>query len=116
MAKKQESYIEFVQVPPVAGEKRKTKIWQVRAKEDGAFLGEVRWFGRWRGYSYFPYNDTIYEHRCLRDIAEFVESKSKAHRKGWGKKKQQPPSAWERLSDEGREVLLGQQKAGDEGC
>ena len=93
----QESYIEFVENDPG---KRKTKIWQVRSKEEGYFLGEVRWFGRWRGYEFYPYTDTIYEQRCLRGIAEFVESKSKAHRKGWRRKGQQPKSAWDRLTDE----------------
>jgi len=64
----------------------KTLIWEVLTKDGGKdpgggeLLGEVKWFGRWRGYAFFPLRDTIYEHRCLRDIADFVETQTKAHR------------------------------------
>ena len=70
-----ETYILMVQI----GDTGKTKVWAVEAKEDGAKLGEVRWFGRWRGYAFFPIN-AIFEHRCLRDIADFVEGQTKEHR------------------------------------
>jgi hypothetical protein len=40
-------------------------------------LGEVKWYGRWRCYAYFPVNDTLYEKTCLRDIANFCEKKTR---------------------------------------
>lgn len=54
--------------------------WAVLAKEGGDALGEVKWFGRWRGYAFYPLLDTVYEQDCLRDIAGFIEEQTKAHR------------------------------------
>jgi len=46
----------------------------------GASLGEVRWFGRWRCYAFYPFAGTIYERKCLRDIADFCEKETQRHR------------------------------------
>ncbi len=65
--------------------KGKTLVWEVRTNDSekkersGMFLGEVKWFGRWRRYSFFPYVDTIYEQKCLREIASFIESRTREH-------------------------------------
>lgn len=52
----------------------KTSIWLVIAKDGDMPLGEIRWWGRWRKYAFFPNPETLYENTCLRDIAEFIES------------------------------------------
>ncbi len=75
-------WITFSEVgPSITG---KTIIWYVYSSkdEDGTNLaiGEIRWFGRWRKYAFFPDRDTIYEQDCLRDLAQFCEDKTKAHR------------------------------------
>lgn len=57
----------------------KTMVWAVLAKEDLAKLGEVKWFGRWRCYAFFPM-DAIFEQKCLREIADFIEGQTKEHR------------------------------------
>jgi|SRR5690242_6889705 len=57
----------------------KTSRWSVMAKATRAHLGEIRWFGRWRCYSFFPAADTVFERACLRDIATFCEEQTKAH-------------------------------------
>ena len=56
----------------------KTHILEVKSK-DGAPLGLVKWFGRWRKYSFFPCADTVFEQDCLRDIAEIIEFLTKDH-------------------------------------
>jgi hypothetical protein len=61
------------------GRIRITNIYEVLT-EDNVKLGEIRWFGRWRCYSFFPFTDTLYEHTCLRDIADFCETVTKEHR------------------------------------
>ena len=58
---------------------RKTIIWQVIAK-DGADLGSVRWFGRWRKYCFFPAADCVFEETCLREIAQFIEDRTAEHK------------------------------------
>jgi len=57
----------------------KTVIWDVDAK-DGSVLGTVKWFGRWRKYCYFPEPNCVYEQVCLRDIAQFLEDRTKEHK------------------------------------
>jgi hypothetical protein len=59
---------------------RVTKRWAIVANDGEVELGEVKWFGRWRCYAYFPLNETIYEKQCLRDIAQFCEDQTKLHR------------------------------------
>lgn len=64
-------------------EKGVTQVWRVFSKatsEMGHLIGEVKWFGRWRKYAYFPAPDTVYEEVCLREIAKFGEDLTKAHR------------------------------------
>lgn len=65
-------WIEFIQVTR-SETVRKTHIFEVRSKTQGSILGTVEWFGRWRRYSFFPNDDTIYDAICLRDIAEFCD-------------------------------------------
>lgn len=59
----------------------KTERFAVLPKAKGVALGEVRWFGRWRCYGFFPAGDTVFERQCLRDIADFCEAQTLAHRK-----------------------------------
>lgn len=66
----------------VAGQKPKTTVWCVVAKEGGATLGRVAWFGRWRKYAFAPNAtlETFFEEACLRDIAQFCEERTREHR------------------------------------
>jgi hypothetical protein len=53
----------------------KTKYFNVVTKDDIPFkLGEVKWFGRWRQYSFFPESNTVFEKQCLKDIINFIEN------------------------------------------
>jgi len=63
----------------------KTKVWRVVSNADDS-LGEIRWFGRWRKYAFYPEIFTVYEQDCLRKIADFCESESKKLRQTWRKK------------------------------
>ena len=64
-------WIHFAQM----GDTGKTTIWGVLTKGDDTKLGEVRWFGRWRTYAFFPQSDTVYEPTCLGDIATFIRER-----------------------------------------
>jgi len=86
------TYIRMVQT----GDTGKTRIWEVRTKpqspkdrqgEGGEYLGDVKWFGRWRGYAFFPAMDTIFEQKCLREIANFLVAAGVAHREALRAKK-----------------------------
>ena len=59
----------------------KTWIWQVVTRDGHSnLLGVVKWFSRWRCYAFFPGVETIFEERCLRDIASFCENETVKHR------------------------------------
>jgi hypothetical protein len=51
----------------------KTQVWRVESHH-GDLLGIVRWFGRWRQYTFWPSSDTIYSPGCLRDVAAFLDA------------------------------------------
>jgi hypothetical protein len=73
------THIHTVELRPGPG--RKTKRFELYAKEGtGALLGCVRWYGAWRCYSFFPEPSTLFERTCLREIADFLEDLTKAHR------------------------------------
>jgi hypothetical protein len=59
----------------------KTKGWHVRTIGGGVLLGYVFWRAPWRKYVFAPIADTIYEQDCLRDIAEFIETQTKEHKR-----------------------------------
>lgn len=67
----------------------KTKVWAVMDLDEMYELGFIRWYGHWRGYAYFPeqHTETMYEQKCLRTIADFLEAQTKLTRAGWRKKK-----------------------------
>lgn len=57
----------------------KTRVWEVVNRRDGSSIGTVRWFGRWRCYSFHPDANTVFEKVCLRDIADFCDRKTAEH-------------------------------------
>jgi DNA-directed RNA polymerase subunit M/transcription elongation factor TFIIS len=59
--------------------KVKTKTWVVISKYGDGDLGTIMWFGRWRKYAFFPLPDTVYEQVCMREIALFIENKTRKH-------------------------------------
>lgn len=50
---------------------RKTQFWQVVSVK-GAFLGDIKWFGRWRCYAFFPEEETVFNSECLKDLEIFM--------------------------------------------
>ena len=55
------NYITFIELPPVTDKSRKTKVWEVATKRDKETneetynaLGEIKWYGAWRRYAFFP--------------------------------------------------------------
>lgn len=65
--------------PDTSGPSRKTLRWTVNAKS-GAYLGDVKWFARWREYCFYAEFNGIFEQTCLREIAEFIEARTREHR------------------------------------
>lgn len=60
----------------------KTHVWAVVEKQNGEALGVVKWYGPWRGYCFWPkpWEQTIFEQVCLREIADFIVARTAEHR------------------------------------
>lgn len=71
-------FINFIEIPASPG--AKTMRWQVVTKDHQTVLGIIKWFGAWRCYAFFPNEKTIYEYKCLRDIAQFTVDQTVVHR------------------------------------
>jgi len=55
-------------------ETEKTQKYYVVTKEYfPKKLGEIKWFGKWRQYSFFPEPNTVFEKQCMKDIISFIE-------------------------------------------
>lgn len=63
-------YMIFAAKPSRTG---KTRIVSVCSKRTGILLGEIRWFGRWRQYCFYPEGGTIFNRSCMRDILAYIE-------------------------------------------
>ncbi len=57
----------------------RTIVWRIYATGGNALLGEVKWHSPWRCYSFHPEPRTLFERVCLRDLANFCETKTKEH-------------------------------------
>lgn len=55
----------------------KTVIYDVEEKR-GIRLGEIRWFAVWRRYAFYPQPCTVFEEKCLGEIAEFCANLTKS--------------------------------------
>lgn len=62
-------YLAFTEFVP---EGRKTAVVNVSASRDGAPLGQVRWFGRWRQYAFFPEPECVFNQGCLTTINAYM--------------------------------------------
>lgn len=49
-----------------------TEIWAIHSARHGDVLGQIRWFGRWRQYVFYPVDGALFNAQCLRDIASFL--------------------------------------------
>ncbi len=73
-------YLHFNEYQPQKG--RKTGIVGVFSQNSGSLLGTIKWFGRWRQFTFHPEPVTTFNPECLREIADKTEALTKAHRAG----------------------------------
>lgn len=51
---------------------RQTPIVYVTSKSTGAPLGEIKWFGRWRQFCFYPVPGCVFNRSCLNDIIKAI--------------------------------------------
>lgn len=57
---------------------KKTKVWAVE-NTSGLPLGTVYWFCSFRKYVFEPESNKIFDPGCMREVADFCETKTKEH-------------------------------------
>lgn len=63
-------YLDFI----LLEQKKKTNVWNIISKSSGESLGNIKWFPRWRQYTFFPHSDTVWNKDCLNDIMDVLSS------------------------------------------
>ena len=61
-------------------EKRKTPIYEVYERNGSNRLGDIRWYPAWRGFCFFPNNNTVFDHGCLLKIVEWINELNKRYK------------------------------------
>jgi hypothetical protein len=64
--------VTYVVFEEVQNPGRKTRVWDVKSTR-GAFLGQIRWYARWRLYTFRPTPTSTFSAGCLHDIERFFE-------------------------------------------
>jgi hypothetical protein len=70
---KETKYLAFV----VAPSKGKTKVVAIVNRHYDEVIGEIRWFGRWRQYCFFPYDGTVWNTDCMESVQEVINQLKK---------------------------------------
>ena len=60
-------------------EGRKTPILHIHSNE-GYYLGDIKWYGAWRKFCFYPVSDTIWDDKCLSELLNFLEQYNKEWR------------------------------------
>lgn len=50
----------------------KTKRIVVTSKKNFYILGEIKWYGAWRQYTFCPRENTIWNKQCMQDIIDYI--------------------------------------------
>ena len=61
-----------------------TDIYQVFSKKDSSchfLLGFIKWYGPWRKYAFFPEPKTLFDNKCLTDLAGVLHKLTHDHKK-----------------------------------
>ena len=62
-------------------QKGTTAVWQVENKSHGYRLGDIKWYGPFRQYAFFPAGGgLVFSIGCMADISEFIKALAKEYR------------------------------------
>ena len=71
-------FITFFKMPK-DDKRRKTDIWECW-RYGVTKLGEVRWWGSWRQYTFQPSPNTVFSKDCMLDIIDFINQLMEARK------------------------------------
>lgn len=61
--------------------KAKTNIYSIINISGNYSLGEIKWYSAWRQYCLIPYEDTIWNTDCLKEVENFIRKLMNDRRK-----------------------------------
>lgn len=70
------SFLTFTEEP---NSERKTKRWCVISTNGSIKLGHIMWYTSWRRYCFYPFQDTVFDTVCLKEVVAFIEEKMAEH-------------------------------------
>ena len=77
-------YMEFDKI----GDTGKTEIFNILSKSSGFILGQIKWYGPWRQYCFFPSPHSVFNNSCMNDIIKFINilmmDRKNAKNRKWG--------------------------------
>ena len=59
---------------------RQTPCFSVRASDTVTVLGTLEWYSPWRGFAFFPTENTVFEDQCLATIQGWLRILNSAHK------------------------------------
>ena len=62
-------YMEF----DIVGDTGKTEIWNITSKSSDFLLGQIKWYGPWRQYCFFPSGQCVFNNGCMNDIINAIK-------------------------------------------
>lgn len=78
-----QKYLTFIKAEQVPN--KKTSFWFVQNARTSAKLGTVAWYSQWRRYVFSSTNGvhTIFDSKCLQEIADFLDEQTNIQKEGW---------------------------------
>lgn len=73
-------YIRFYEVVPSG---RKTRIVKVFGLKNDVLLGEIKFWGAWRQYTFQPESSTVFDIKCLNEITAKLDDMNTEIRETW---------------------------------
>jgi membrane glycosyltransferase len=70
----------WIRVEPIDSPSPKTLRWQVVNTRTGNVCGQIRWWGAWWKYCFFPQDNHLFDADCMRLIADFMEQNRAARK------------------------------------
>ena len=56
--------------------------WTLHNKRSDAQIGNIGWYASWRRYIFVPLENACFDAYCLREIASFLDRKTKGDKAG----------------------------------
>lgn len=72
MLNNKEIHSDYFQIEEETIIKRKTPIYHIISKHSNTEIGQVKWYGAWRKFCFFPEKGTIWDNKCIKDLLDFI--------------------------------------------